>query len=724
MSFFLSSISRRISASIKYLLLLLPVLLLIPGLGEFPYPGLHAEYSDITVSHFPITYYIRYAIAKWHAVPLWSPDILSGYPLVADPLSNLLYPPAWLGLVLPLPFGFNFLVALHLIGGGIGMFLLARSQGLSELAAIFAALSFESMPKLFAHYGAGHITLIYAISWTPWLLYLKARSNNKAINDRYAFYGGLDGCVLGLIFLADPRWAIYAGLLWWGYALFGHPVGKGIRSILKIFLNMVYQSMIAAFVAAPLALPLLEYTQLSTRANLRVDEAMTFSLPPARLLGLIYPDFGGFHEWVFYPSAIVVLLCFMAVQRAGWRNKIGFWVWIALISLVFSLGENLPLGNYLASIPGFDLLRVPPRLLFIFGMACTQMAAYGLDSYFDADAVINIRKSKHILVAVLGFILVLTLGIFILTKKTPINFVWGASVFLFAAAYLWSLMSFRLTAVFGSEKHRVYFFCGFLFLLTLDAGFVDRTLFETRAVKDIFDDGNRVAAFLQNQPGIFRVYSPSYSLPQTTASIERLQLADGVHPLQLAAYADFMENASGIPQEGYSVTIPPYKNGNPKTDNMDYVPEGDLLGRLNVRFIVSEFELPGDDFKIIQKFNESLIYENLYARPRAWVVTEESNNVNSDDRIRVYDWTPNQIVVEAIGPGVLVLSEIHYPGWIALVDGEEQNIEITSDIFRSVRIDAGVHEVKFKFRPIRFYIGLGVSILGLVMIGMGLKRSV
>ena len=161
-------------------ILLAPLLLLLPALGSFPYPSAEAPYSDMTLAHYPYAIYLRQALLVEHRLPLWSSLILSGSPFAANPLSGLWYPPGWLALLFPLPLGFNLLVLLHLLWGGLGMLLFLRGEGLSHPPALLGALGFEALPKLFAHYGAGHLTLIYAVAWTPWLLWACRRRTQQA----------------------------------------------------------------------------------------------------------------------------------------------------------------------------------------------------------------------------------------------------------------------------------------------------------------------------------------------------------------------------------------------------------------------------------------------------------------------------------------------------------------------------------------------------------------
>src|SRR5512146_1150158 len=109
---------RRI---LRAALFLLPILVLLPHLAEFPFqPG--ATFSDLVVSHYPNALFLKRALLTWKTIPLWSPAILSGYPFAANPLSGLFYPPGWLALLFPLPLGFNLILVVHLIWGGAGMY--------------------------------------------------------------------------------------------------------------------------------------------------------------------------------------------------------------------------------------------------------------------------------------------------------------------------------------------------------------------------------------------------------------------------------------------------------------------------------------------------------------------------------------------------------------------------------------------------------------------------
>jgi hypothetical protein len=69
---------------------------------------------------------------------------------------------------------------------------------------------------------------------------------------------------------------------------------------------------------------------------------------------------------------------------------------------------------------------------------------------------------------------------------------------------------------------------------------------------------------------------------------------------------------------------------------------------------------------------------------------------------RIVTYTRNSVVidVQAGEAGILVLHDIFYPGWEALIDGERQPVLRANLLFRGVEVPAGRHRVEFHFRPI------------------------
>ncbi len=87
---------------------------------------------------------------------------------------------------------------------------------------------------------------------------------------------------------------------------------------------------------------------------------------------------------------------------------------------------------------------------------------------------------------------------------------------------------------------------------------------------------------------------------------------------------------------------------------------------------------------------------------------------NSDQRpgsaeIISYDSTEVEIRTKSTRNAVLFMSDSHYPGWKAQVDGQEEQVYRANYLFRAVLVPAGEHRVRFVFEPESFAIGADIS---------------
>jgi uncharacterized membrane protein YfhO len=64
---------------------------------------------------------------------------------------------------------------------------------------------------------------------------------------------------------------------------------------------------------------------------------------------------------------------------------------------------------------------------------------------------------------------------------------------------------------------------------------------------------------------------------------------------------------------------------------------------------------------------------------------------------------------------LLVLTDLHYPGWRAYVDGQETRIHQTNGPFRGVTLDPGAHEVVYRYEPASVRIGLWMLLASLAI---------
>ena len=135
-------------------------------------------------------------------------------------------------------------------------------------------------------------------------------------------------------------------------------------------------------------------------------------------------------------------------------------------------------------------------------------------------------------------------------------------------------------------------------------------------------------------------------------------------------------------QGGRSVPLEnPYTYGNAWfVDKVHYVDnanqELDLTGTLPLRH-----EAVAD-----KKFSEQL----------GEAVVQDTNSV-----VRITAYEPNKLTydVNSGKGGVIVFSEIYYPGWTATVDGVEQELGRVNYVLRAMQVKSGHHEVVLSFFP-------------------------
>ena len=86
---------------------------------------------------------------------------------------------------------------------------------------------------------------------------------------------------------------------------------------------------------------------------------------------------------------------------------------------------------------------------------------------------------------------------------------------------------------------------------------------------------------------------------------------------------------------------------------------------------------------------------------------------------------PNRVEVKttSAAPSILVLSENHYPGWRAYVDGRAAEDLRVDYGLRGVALGAGEHRVEFVYRPKSVLIGLFISLATLATLLLWSSRA-
>lgn len=594
--------------------------LLLVGLGpgRLPYPP-GSQYSDAVTSHWPNAFFLRRAVLDEHAFPLWRPLLMSGQPFAANPLNKVWYPLQWLVLLLSPVTHLNLMVWLHLVAGGTGTWVWSRETGLQPWAALLAAGGYVFAPRVIAALGAGHLDLVYAAGWLPWLVWSVHRMTVAAeVRARFML---LSAVFAALVVLADVRLGAYALALavayflwrWWTYRSQEHAPAAWMWHRAAVVAWLV-----AGF-TAPLWVGLLLYRADLSRGAMTLDDAAVSSLSPGQWIGLLIGDHGGAWESMVYVGVSTLAL---ALVTLAWRpRQFGFWWGVVLFAALYAMGDHFPL--WVALNRAFPLLRwwrVPPRAWLIAAWVLPYLAAWG--------AQLLVTGSPPGKAARLGVVALFGGGM-----ACGVFSVLALSAYLKPAATLGTFALPAVALIMLLVLHRRLAgraaLIAFALIVLVDVLWLDRSLVEGRHKREWLDPHAELADHLQDA-GATRVYSPSYSLPQHAAMYWGIPLFGGVDPFQNAAYVAAFEAATGVTVDGYSVTLPPYDladNGSQddtttgddgaitfaevlRRANRDAPLRPDLLAQWRVSHVLAAFPLDVPGLVLDAQIGDVFVYRN------------------------------------------------------------------------------------------------------------------
>lgn len=109
----------------------------------------------------------------------------------------------------------------------------------------------------------------------------------------------------------------------------------------------------------------------------------------------------------------------------------------------------------------------------------------------------------------------------------------------------------------------------------------------------------------------------------------------------------------------------------------------------------------------------------LVSEPFAEIEQLAERPLPSQATVSIDSYTPQQVKISVDTPaaGLLVLTDIEYPGWHATLDGQSVEIVPVNHAFRGIFVPPGAHEIQFSFRSQTLTLALiiaGVSLLAAV----------
>ena len=440
------------------------------------------------------------------------------------------------------------------------------------------------------------------------------------------------------------------------------------------------------------------------------------------------------------------------------------------LTLVFAFGGHTPLYPFFHKyFPLFSALRYPVKFLFLFVFYLCLASGLGLDVVRQ-----RFSEKRHppywcqgLLIAV---ILVLA-ALFWFARLHPeqmqsLAHQWSGT--LPESAYLplvlhnfnrmLALTVLVLLVVFFGLRHRLVRLGSplLLILLTLDL-FLGNRGYAIKVDAAAFHADNTIIRTLRADPDLFRFHVLPEARDLEITPVESFEEAHQNRKKLLGN--DLMMEHHLFDITGYNVPLQPrYENVIGLILNRPLDSIRALLDLLNVKYVLAAepVDLPGFSW-IADGAGTSKLYENHNSLPRAFLVKEfqvlkseqeyarafieltfdPASTILLDgaptrflelkkkpavpdlkSEVRVVTYENNRIVLEVDSPeaAFLFMSEAHYPGWKAYVDGREEEILRADYVFRAIPVGPGSHRIEVVYQSLSFKVGLAVSLLTMVML--------
>lgn len=378
---------------------------------------------DILGSYYP--YAVEYARALVAGrIPLWTPLIQCGFPLLAEGEVAVFYPTRPLLLTLmPAHFALSYEVLLHLAWMVCGMYLFVRSLGMNIASGLFAGVVFGFAG--FTLQSIQQIPILVTLAWLPWLAFFQERLRCSWCKDRVALkWFLLFSGAAGIQWLAgSPQIAVMNAMVlglsgcvnnWQGNIA---PITK---TQLKTYFTAVAWTTLPLLIGIGLAaiqiIPTIELIPFSVRSSavMTTQFRKSYSLPPEFLVQFLLPfapaEPGDSNlEYWGYVGLMVLGLAAMAMFW-GKQVWIRFYTLLALFGLMLALGGATPIYPTLSRLPVLDMFRIPARYLLVFTFALTVLAAWAFSRLSQQLANASPRWTREIT----AFFIVLSGLVFVL----------------------------------------------------------------------------------------------------------------------------------------------------------------------------------------------------------------------------------------------------------------------------------------------------------------------
>ena len=635
--------------------------------------------------------------------PFWNGLVSGGMPALI--YSPIFYPFNWAYMIFGTKIFAIFFYTTHLLIAYVSTYHLSRLFGRSRTSSLLAGLSFILCGFFTLRIYLGHVDLMAAASYIP-VIYL--------LIERYFRGKGAINLVLisipfSLQILTDhPQIAYYSLLFSALYLIYKLVLVR--KDIVKTIALFVLGIGLALGIAGVSLIPSVIHSSGITRATkLPLEEVASFSLPISMSKVSLFPfPFSEiqYFEGTNYISVFVFILSLLGLfTQIRKQRELLYFAILSVIALFMSSGLSTPFFKFFYDfLPGFSSMRAHTRAVVFISLSVSLLAAFGYDYFLEKIKILfGVKYRTHFgaSLAVLG--IVTTLLSFQTTLLTT----------LYAKYYLHSYLLVLGIGMFGLGISLLRWLKLELFalivVLVLSISYFrfDWDYLKPKEFVLTSADKELTSLILNKDPQKeYRVwYEPEISektlrRPYEVGLKDSQNIGWSMVPLN---YLTFLYGEKS--PEQYS--------------SLSRVFQFDLekLAQFSVRFVATKKNL--DSLKVtkigevVTKDDTLNVYElnqvlpRFYSQDPSTVVKKISESYNKIS-LNVTSQTPGEIVVR----------DLYDPYWEAKVNDSKVVVSPTQEKFRSVSVPNGESKVDFYYSPRPFQLGLGVSGVSLVLLGL------
>jgi hypothetical protein len=431
---------------------------------------------------------------------------------------------------------------------------------------------------------------------------------------------------------------------------------------------------------------------------------------------------------------------------------------LLLVGLLIAAGWHTPFGRLLYVLPVLGKLRAVERALVLAAFALATLSGFGLQSILERPAVRRRLLAPALLIVAIPFVVLLYAqfrgaaplfgipGRDLTRLSLPLPHTYVPLALAAASALV---LGWWIRTPAGPSTLAIA-----LALVLLDLGLYT-TSFTATAPRRVYRVRPEVLSAWRSDRSLFRkatvargdtdVRSAQHTLAMSWGMVHGVEDVNGFNSLQPRRYTDYV----------FGPNVDDVSYGRLRDERL-FRADNPVLSSLNVRYLIvaaADPPLLAPHLRPIFEGGRARVYENTLAYPRAYFadrVRREPDPRRILKRVTAPGFdgrrealvegpaapllppprgaaaadasrrAPNGLTIATTTPDArfLVVSEMYLPGWRAYVDGVETAIYRTNYLFRGVAVPAGQHTVTFVYRPVSVMIGMGISGVAVLVVGV------